>query len=234
MLNFLAILIFIFWILAICWVLLRIFYIPKPSTFSLYFGSPGCGKTTFLTRLALKRKDKFNVFCNFANNISNTYKFDKKSFSKFKFPEGSLILFDEGSLNGFDNRDYKKNFDSNTLEYMKLARHFKNQIVFSNQGWDELDKKIRILTNDLWFVRKIGSFSIARRVVAKTQVDELTHQIIDGYEFVSGLKFLLLPKYCQIIYRPRYYKYFDSFDRPERPEIIKLSWTSKNSVISKK
>ena len=226
MLDFIAILLFVGWLLVLIWVGVRLIYIPKPSTFSLYFGSPGCGKTTFLTRLALKRSKRFYTFVNFpVKNMPNSiYKFDKSVFDSQQFPEGSLILFDEGSLNGYDNRNFKKNFSDGSLEYFKLLRHYRNQIVFSNQGWDELDRKIRILTNDLWYVRKIGPFSIARRVRQFTTVDEATQQIIDGYEFIGGIRFILDPRYCQIIYRPLYYKYFDSYDRPTRPEIDMVKW----------
>lgn len=207
--------------------------VPYPQTFCLYFGSPGCGKTTFLTRMAIKFRKKYNLFTNFDVNSDDIYSFEKKDIGERSFPEYSLCLFDEGSLNGFDNRDFKTNFkDNNALEYFKLLRHYKNSMVFGNQGFDELDKKIRTLTNEFWIVKKFWRFSYAIRVFKYTDVDTLTHQIIDGYKFPSGLKILLFPKYCQIIYRPRWYKYFDSFERPELEEIEKVTWSERRLFLN--
>lgn len=222
---------FIFFIIfVISWVLLRLFRVPYPQTFALYFGSPGCGKTTFLTRLAVKKRDKYHVFTNFDVSESGVYRFEKADIGSRAFPEYSLLLFDEGSLNGFDNRDFKTNFkDNNALEYFKLLRHYKNSIVFGNQGFDELDKKIRTLTNEFWIVKKFWKFSYAIRVFKYTDIDPNTKQIIDGYRFPPGLKLLLFPKYCQIIYRPSWYKYFDSFERPALDEIDKNEWIRKES-----
>ena len=222
---FFVTLLFLFIIFCVVWIILRLFTVPYPQTFALYFGSPGCGKTTFLTRLAVKKRDKYHVFTNFNVNQDCIYSFEKKDIGQRAFPDYSLLLFDEGSLNGFDNRDFKTNFkDNNALEYFKLLRHYKNSIVFGNQGFDELDKKIRTLTNEFWIVKKFWRFSYAVRVFKYTDIDPNTKQIIDGYKFPPGLKLLFFPRYCQIIYRPMWYKYFDSFERPALDEIEKNEW----------
>lgn len=224
------VLLFIFFIFLVVWVLLRLFRVPYPSTFALYFGSPGCGKTTFLTRLAVKKVKKYHVFTNFDIDYPEIYSFEKSDIGTYAFPDCSLLLFDEGSLNGFDNRDFKTNFkDNNSLEYFKLLRHYRNSIVFGNQGFDELDKKIRTLTNEFWIVKKFWKFSYAIRVFKYTDVDPDTKQIIDGYRFPSGLKLLFFPRYVQIIYRPMWYKYFDSYERPALDEIDKKEWIRKES-----
>lgn len=203
------------------WFFLRLRRKPDLGIFNLYFGSPGCGKTTFLVRIAkIYAKKGRPVFTNFPVTIPGVCCFEKADIGKFAFPPGAVILFDEGSLNGFDNRDFKTNFkNNNSLEYFKLLRHYCNQIVFANQGFDELDKKIRTLTTGFWFVRRIGPFSIANRVFKKTEVNQFTHEIIDGYQFPAGIKTLLFPRYMQLIFRPSFYKYFDSYDAPELPQI---------------
>ena len=135
--GFVVVLLFAFIIFAIAWILIRLFHVPEPEIFSLYFGSPGCGKTTFLTRLAVKSLKKNRVFTNYKVNCDGIAKFEKVNIGKDAFPEYSLLIFDEGSLNGFDNRDFKTNFkNNNSLEYFKLLRHYKNSVVFGNQGFD--------------------------------------------------------------------------------------------------
>ena len=198
------------------WVLLRLNKFDKTvDVFNLYFGSPGCGKTSFLVADAKKfNKKGYKVFSNIC--IPETYKFDKSYIGKYAFPEGSILLFDEGSLNGFDNRDYKSNFRENPdcLGYLKLLRHYSNKIIFYNQGYDELDKKIRTLTIKNWIVKRIGPFSVATLVRKRSIVDKETHTIVDGF-FMPNIFSLIFSRRCtRIIYRPNFYADFDSYDKP--------------------
>lgn len=209
------IIVLIILIVFVLWVIRRMTRKPDLGVFNLYFGSPGCGKTTFMARIALVARKKHHIYTNFPVKIPGVRNFTKDDIGKYAFPEGSLILFDEGSLNGFDNRDFKTNFkDNNALEYFKLLRHYKNSIVFANQGFNELDKKIRTLTTVFWLVRKVGPFSFATRVKRFTMLDPIQRQVIDGYDFPSMFNLIFNSRYIQIVFRKRYYKYFDSYDRP--------------------
>lgn len=185
------------------------------DVFNLYFGSPGSGKSTFLVHDALKlKKNGYDVYTNLPLNGFNY--FDRSYIGKVEFPSNSVLLFDEGSLNGFDNRDFKTNFkDQNSLVYLKMLRHYKNKIVFYNQGWDELDKKIRTLCNRIWYVKKIGCLSVAIQIRKKVEINKDTHEIVDGYYKPSVFSYIFSRRCVRIIYRPLYYKYFDSYCKPD-------------------
>ena len=81
-------------------------------------------------------------------------------------------------------------------------------------------------------MRKIGPFTLLRRVYKFVTVDENTHQIIDGYRMEKGLWLLLQPlrllglayifpqlKGWKLTFRKKYYKYFDSYAHPDLPII---------------
>lgn len=217
---FVFILIFFFF-----WLLFRALSTPQLSTFTLFFGPPRCGKTMFLTKLAYKYRSKKPVFCNFQILLRNCYVFDKSYIGKYAFPERSICLFDEGSLNGFDNRNFKSNFnDQRMLEYFKLAGHYKNMFVFSNQGWNELDVKIRTLTTSYYLVRRLPIFSIAFRVTASVGVDKDTHQIVDAYKMPNLLRILFDPSAVYLVLRSKYGKFYNSWQRPDLPDILKKEW----------
>lgn len=210
------------------WILLRVFNVVKPQPVTLYFGAPRSGKTMFLTRLAVKYHSKLTTFSNYPLNLDPLYSFNKRHFDTFQFPEYSLLLFDEGSLNGFDNRNFKSNFSENSLEYLKLIGHYKNLIVFANQGWDELDKKIRILTTQVWLVKKLPLFSVAIRIYLTTGIDDISKEPKDYYKFPNLLRLIFDPSVIQLCYRPAYYKYYDSWDRPIRPDIKLRKWVDEH------
>lgn len=194
------------------WFFLRFNKKPKNlDVFSMYFGSPGCGKTTFLVSDAKKlSKMGYDVYTNIPLSFTKIY--DRSYIGKYEFPEDSVLLFDEGSLNGFDNRDYKNNFkDQKSLAYLKMLRHYKNKMIIYNQGWDELDKKLRTLCMQIWYVKKIGPLSIATLIKKKVEINKETHEIVDGYYKPSVLNLLLSRSCTRIIFRPIYYKYFDSY-----------------------
>lgn len=198
--------------------------VKKHGVFNLYFGSPGSGKTTFLTSDCMAyHKIGFPVYSNYA--LPFAFKFTKDDIGTYQFPPDSVLLFDEGSLNGFDNREYSKNFkDSNKLSYLKLLRHYRNRMIFSNQGFDELDKKIRTLTVCYWLVRKVGPFAFATRIFKRVIVDDITHQIIDGYFFPRTLSLLFRPSVTRIVRIRKYTDYFDSFEAPQLPLIENVAW----------
>lgn len=186
------------------------------SPVSLIFGAPRSGKTTFLVKYIKSARRYSYVYSNipglksgFSNSLS------KGDIGSFCFEEGGVLVFDEGSLNGFDNRDYKNNFGYQQLDYFKLIGHYKNRIVFGNQGFDELDKKIRTLTTCFYVVRRIGPFSMAVKIYKYVGIDKNTRQIIDAYRYPNLFDIIFnLNRSVLLVFRPFYYRYFDSYDRP--------------------
>lgn len=227
--NILIAILVIIIIYFIIWLILHNVLSPRISTFTLFFGPPGCGKTMFLTKLAVKYYKKRPIYSNYKISLPGICKFKKDHIGWKSFPVNSIMLFDEGSLNGFDNRNFKTNFkDPSLLEYFKLARHFRNTFIFSNQGWDELDLKIRTITSYYYLVKKLPIFSIAIRVTASVGVDKETKQIVDFYKIPSLLRILFDPHSCYLVRRAKYGTLYNSWETPELPEIEKERWLNEN------
>ena len=195
-----------------------------------YFGLPGCGKTTILTKIAqreLRRisrgRSKYqyvctNYYCEGCHRISFL------DLGVFDF-NNCLILLDEITLDA-DNRNFKT-FTQEKKEFFLLHRHYNCDIVYFTQQWDGVDKKIRAITSDLFFVRKafanygnikllklLSEVSIAKRIFRTLEINEYTKDIVYGYRFPSFWEYMLGKHMVQLTFRPSWYKYFDSFDKP--------------------
>lgn len=214
--TFIYILFLLFIFFIILWIVLRYDRNKDYDTYvNLYFGLPGSGKSTFLTRDIVKSAASGHK-CFVANldlvSIPNVYKITKNDIGSYKFPPGSRIFFDEASLNGYDNRDFSKNFKgNNSLPYIKYIRHYRNQITFSNQGYEEFDKKLRNLTNKLWYVRGNRFFTYAILISKTITIDKETKQIIDGYAKPSIFQMLFSTRVVRILSTRKYRKFYDSY-----------------------
>ena len=185
-----------------------------------YFGLPGVGKTTFLAKIAQKELKRISrgksryrrVYTNFP--CSGCYALEFKDLGTYQF-EDCLILLDEVSLEA-DSRDFKS-FTQELRSFFALHRHYGCDIVWFTQAYDSMDKRIRDLTAELFFVKKIGSLTVARRITRMLDVDKESHQIVYGYRLPTiwdVLIPLLWPNAFRLCWRPRWYKYFDSWDAP--------------------
>lgn len=205
----------------VVWVGIRLIYIPRPSSHTLYFGAVGSGKTMFLTKLAVKYCNKYTIFSNYPIAYPNVYKFNKSMLGVYEFPKNSILLFDECSLNGFDNREFKNNFKgNNSLEYFKLIRHFRNCIVWSNQGWDEADKKIKTLCNTLYIVKKLPLISVATRIYMDSKIDQISGVPADKYRYPSVLRLIFDPNCIHLVFRRKYGQYYNSWSVPQYKKFI--------------
>lgn len=192
---------------------------------SRYFGLPGCGKTTTLTMLAKKAlaSGKYNLVCGNVQLSLHGYvyvPFD--CFGKYDISD-ACYLIDEAMVEAGD-RDYK-NFEKCKLEAFVMHRHYNMDIVLFSQEADGIDKKIRSITDRMYYVKKgfltgkwISSiYRIPYRILwpdAKT-AGENVGRIVMGY--VKPNIFSRLFAYR--MYRPQYYKYFDSWERKELPPL---------------
>ena len=181
-----------------------------------YFGLPGSGKTTFLTMIAQKElkliakgKSKYKyVYTNFY--CQGCYKFEYKDLGRFLFTD-ALILIDEITLEA-DSRDFKQ-FSHDKKYFFLMHRHYNCDIVYFSQHYDNVDKKIRDITYDLFFVRACRfdwlPFSTATRIFRTLDISEQTHEIVNGYRFPNIFD-TLFGNVKQICFRPKWYKYFDT------------------------
>lgn len=192
---------------------------------SLYFGLPGCGKTTWLTKLAFDavRSGKYqNVYTNVHLNIPGVTIIDNACIGQYEL-KNCLLLIDEATLFA-DNRAYKE-FSKGRMEYFLEHRHRCADIVLFTQQWDGVDRKIRVITDRVYYVYKgilLGHwFSSCWRVPYgilfpdPKKTGEKLGEIVQGYSKPN----ILVRLFARRIYRPKYYPYFDSWELEELPPL---------------
>lgn len=196
-----------------------------------YFGLPRCGKTTFATKEAIKalndiKRGKSSYRCVFTNfYCEGCYQIDYSNLGKYNYIE-CLIVLDEITLDA-DSREFKQ-FDAVKKYFFLMHGHYEIDIIYCTQQWDAVDKKIRDITYDLFYVQKlrlpfISNFSTATRIFRYLTIDKHTHQIVYGYRFPNLFDRLLgdTKKFC---WRPKYYRFFDTHERKELPEPEYVEW----------
>lgn len=193
---------------------------------SLYFGLPGAGKTTMLVHCAVKgvkSKNYKHVYTNIRTTVPGVVYIDNSCIGRYDLSH-ALILIDEATLFA-DSRAYK-DFPRHLLEYFLEHRHYNVDIILFTQQWDGVDRKIRVITDRVYYVYKgkfLGKwFTRCYRVPygiiipdPKKDNGEKLGEIVQGYAKPSFLVRLFSPW----LYRPRYYKYFDSWERRELPPL---------------
>lgn len=193
---------------------------------SLYFGLPGAGKTTMMVRNILKAKKSCiyeNIYCNVHVNIPGVIYIDNDVIGKYDL-RNSLICIDEATIFA-DSRAFK-DFGSQRTAFFLEHRHYRCDIQLFTQGWDAVDKRIRVITDRVFYVYKgafLGRwFTRCYRVPygiiipdPKKDGSEKLGEIVQGYCRPGALARLLSPW----MYRPAYYEYFDSWECPELPRL---------------
>ena len=180
----------------------------KPgNTFDIYFGVPGCGKTTFAAWLSKKNiKKQKRVLSNVP--IKGTYKVVKDDIGHVLIQDCHLIL-DEAGID-FNNRNFKT-FTPEQTYFFKFHRHYNVDISMFSQSVD-VDIKLRNLSKRYYLVSKsFIPFCIKRKLISKKiGIDRMTKQMIDEYYFpLFGTRLIFIPKL---------WKMFDSYDFKELPE----------------
>lgn len=209
---------------------------------SLYFGLPGSGKTTYLASIGVNEQKRIqqhrsiykHVYSNFPINYPGIIKISAKDLGTIQIEDG-LVLIDEASLVA-DSRDYKK-FSNEMKEFFLLHRHFGVDVVIATQQWDAVDKKIRVITDHVYYVHK----GAIRRWISYADIipygiiipdrkdnSDKYGEIIQGY--CRGNLFQRF--FAKRIRRSRYYKYFDSFDRPQYNPNPMVTWYNSGSTVS--
>lgn len=174
-----------------------------------YFGLPGSGKSTSMAKIAYKalktksgRKRYDRVYCNFT--CAGCYTLRRDDLGKYNF-ENCLILLDE-AMNDFDNRA-TKDFTDELKYFFSNHRHYGCDVIYFTQAYDEVDIKIRRNTEMLYYLKRLPfGFSLYRPIYRKIIIDETNGEIKFGYDIGNIFS-------VRLFWRPKYYKYFDSYER---------------------
>lgn len=188
---------------------------------SLFFGLPGCGKTTFLARLAykaIKQQSYKYVYTNVPLNLPGVTLIDNECIGRFELRD-CLLLIDEATLFA-DSRAFKS-FTKSQMEYFLLHRHRNADIVLFTQQWDGVDRKIRVITDRVYYIYKgkiLGHwFSSCYRIPYGLIIPdpkkggEKLGEIVQGYCKPP----IFVRIFAKRIYRPRYYPFFNSWELEE-------------------
>ena len=165
----------------------------KPSfdekRFELYFGLPGCGKTTALTYMYLLfRKRSLDIFTNV--KLAGAYKVHRSDFGKYDLHvnhEKSVVLYDEASC-GYFKRNFAA-FSNEENTFHSEHRHHHVMECFFCQTWDGIDLRLRELNSHLFYVSSkdypiIGKVIFIRRI-AKAFNISAEGDPKDAYQFLK-------------------------------------------------
>lgn len=190
--------------------------IKSLSTVTMFVGLPGSGKTTIAASI-VKYANKHNIKA-FSNvPIYGSYMYDwNNDFGIFQNLEKSVIIMDEAGLTA-DNRAWDKNFTPERVQFLKLLRHYGSKLCVFSQTWNDCDIKIRSMTGKLFIVRKsiLPFVTSCIPVFRRIDVDEETKEFKELYYKDHLLSRIFSTKR---IFRPAYYKMFDSWDAPKLKE----------------
>ena len=185
------------------------------NIFNTYFGVPGSGKTTFAAKISQNYlKQGIKVYSNVP--IKDTFAFEKTDLGKFDM-SNSLIIYDEVGID-FNNRNFKNNLTPEMLYLFKYHRHYNIDIVIFSQSYRDMDLKLRDLSTKYFLMKKsiIPFLFTSRQIKKYIGINKEQQQIDDLYDFV--------PFSLKYTYGPRYWKYFDSYERKELPDKDFTKW----------
>lgn len=196
---------------------------------TLIIGNIGSGKSTVGTAIAQKCiKKGIRVFTNYP--CPNCYKYSDYDLGKFD-TKGSVVILDEAGIS-FDNRTSTSastnKMSPERVKWLKLIRHFIDEsgrsckLIVISQSLD-FDKKFIVLAQDIFFVTKSWlKTSKCTLVKRRVGIDPNTNTLQDMFIECKG--FAGIGKNFRI-YRPRWYKYFDSFAADPLPDTHKELWS---------
>lgn len=178
-----------------------------------YFGVPGCGKSTTLVKEWRKNRRKYKHIYTINLDIKGVKRIEKEDLEKYKF-EDTLILWDEITMDA-DNREYKT-FSRPLRDFFLLHRHLGCDIIYATQNYENVDKKVRDLTSELWYMQKsvvpfLKAFTTTKRIYRNININENTSELTLGYRFCNLVESFFVANF-KIIWRYPLYRYFNSWD----------------------
>lgn len=174
--------------------------------------------------ILLYSKNFYDVIYSSESSIKDTVPITYKDLGLWKPTENSLFILEEAGVH-MHGRDYK-GLSKDAREFFCEHRHKHCDILIISQT-PNYDKVARTLTEVILIARALGPFTWYHRIPYKIEVDKEKHDIVEGYyvlPFIFDLfetlmsaiekrhRMAKLPVLrSQIIFRPLYYKHFNSY-----------------------
>lgn len=175
-------------------------------------GFPGTGKTTYCARLAHRAmKHGVKVYSNIPE-LTKTIPVSLSDFGRYNIHDG-LLIFDEAGIE-MNSRSWK-GFPMEAVRFLKLHRHYHMEIWIFSQA-EDYDVTVRRLAERIYIIRKsrIRAFSSLQRLHPEWVVDDLSGQ--------PRVQWVMMPWWSggvKWIFRPKWYKHFDSWSAPQLPPL---------------
>ena len=177
------------------------------------FGLPGSGKSLLLSYLSYRASigkslnyhgfhiqnfDYQYVFTNFP--CDGCYSLDFDTLGNVYYHD-CLMVCDEIQLFA-DSRNYR-NFGDNLKYFFSMHRHDKIDFIYASQSYENVDKRIRSLTDRLYYID--SWFFNTIRVREILSFFDVSHgNISEGYEYARGFN-------TKYFFAKRLYKYNDTW-----------------------
>lgn len=178
-----------------------------------YFGVPGVGKSTILAKEYKKNRRKYDHIYTINLQLRGVEMINKEDLEKYKF-KNTLILWDEITMDA-DNREFKS-FSKDLRDFFILHRHLGCDVIYATQNFENVDKKVRDLTCELWYMNKsvvpfFRAFTTAKRIYRQVNINEHTSELTLGYRFCNFMESLFVSNFS-LVWRRKYYKLFNTHD----------------------
>ena len=177
----------------------------------IVMGLPGAGKTTYAAYLAKRHiKAGYPVYSNVPINGAREFDVDRDAL--VYMVENALIIIDEAGLE-HDARAWQ-NFKARYTKFYKLHRHYHLRIVLFSQHFEDIDKKIKTITENICVVTRafVKYFIRVKKIRSYIEINE-EGQIVLKYDWVprilGGVKWH---------FAPAVWGTFDSWSHEELPE----------------
>ena len=188
----------------------------NPYRLFLIFGKKGSGKSTYLTKLAVKYMKKgWTIYTNMEDlMIPGVRFFTIEHLGNYVPDAHSLLLLDEVGM-VWDSRDFKA-FKPTVRDFFKLQRHYKVVVYMASQTFD-VDKKIRDLTDGMYLQTNfLRVFSLGRRIFRTVTLTESTSEAES--RICDNLKWAPV-WYWTLTYIPKWGTMFDTAALPAKPNL---------------
>lgn len=185
----------------------------NPYRLTFIFGKKGAGKSCYMVREMLRlQKAGWLIYTDMPDiKIPGVRIINHKDLAVFRPEEHSALFLDEVGIS-MDNRDYKS-FPPGLRDFFKYLRKMKCRCYMNSQAYD-VDKKVRDTVDDMILQTSLfGVFSVSRPIIRRITLTEASgladSRIADSLHFGHFFSF-------SIYYMPKYFKYFNSLEMPQR------------------